>query len=148
MWRAVPSGTGRSTCKQAPEREMSSRLATPRRVRPLGSFHWMSTRSAHSILGSTRRSNIIYWCYRTWRGNRLAFTSQEICPNTNPTDPLGSWSIGTMAQRDLADDGGTRRRVLGFAGKARLPEDTLGQDGAGLPAPNRCIRDTAAVGKG
>src|ERR1700730_8281980 len=39
---------------------MSSRLATVRRRRPVLSFHWTSTMSAHSILGSIRLSNIYF----------------------------------------------------------------------------------------
>ena len=37
---------------------MSSRLATPLRMRPDLSFHWTSTISAHNIRGSIRLSNI------------------------------------------------------------------------------------------
>ena len=55
-----PSVTGRSTWRQAPDSEMSSRFATPRRFRPVWSRHWMSTRSAQSILGCIRLSIIIY----------------------------------------------------------------------------------------
>src|SRR6516164_7912051 len=44
---------------QAPDKEMSSRFATPRRRLPLGSFHSTSTRSAHSIRGSMRLSIIV-----------------------------------------------------------------------------------------
>jgi hypothetical protein len=37
---------------------MSSRFATPLRMRPDLSFHWTSTISAHNIRGSMRLSNI------------------------------------------------------------------------------------------
>jgi len=39
---------------------MSSKLAKVRRKRPVLSFHWTSTMSAHSILGSIRLSNIYF----------------------------------------------------------------------------------------
>src|ERR1700722_20248776 len=39
---------------------MSSRLATDRRKRPVLSFHWTSTMSAHSIRGSMRLSSIYF----------------------------------------------------------------------------------------
>src|SRR5579871_5653825 len=58
MDRLVWSGMGRSVWTQAPEREISSRLARLRRVRPVLSFHWTSTMSEHNILGSTRLSTI------------------------------------------------------------------------------------------
>jgi hypothetical protein len=65
LWRmhtVVRSGMGLSSCKQAPDGEMSSRPAVQRWLRPFV-FHWTSTTSAHSILSSTRRSNICRLCF-------------------------------------------------------------------------------------
>src|SRR5271168_5034546 len=60
MRTSVCSGTGWSNWRQAPDSEMSSRFATPFRMRPDLSFQCTSTMSAQSIRGSIRLSNIYF----------------------------------------------------------------------------------------
>ncbi len=58
MDHACPAAPGDPLARHAPDKEMSSRLATPRFLRPFESFQWKSTKSAQSIRVSILRSNI------------------------------------------------------------------------------------------